>query len=250
MKSLNPKLFLAIFFLAAITTAAVAVEDPGAILDEVEAKQSSDTGKSEISMIVYPDLHDKNNHRDMRVTSYSRGTEDSYMEFIDPRSIRGLRVLSLDGNQWVYFPSTGRVRKIAAKSKNESIRGVGGDFSYEGLSGGKMKEKYELKLLESGPDTWIIEGVAKNEDNVYSRVVMTIDKEKMMMMKVEYYTEEEGHYKDLIIQEVKVIGGREVPSRMVMVNRDKESMTIIVTHTAEYDIPIDDRYFNATRFYK
>lgn len=228
----------------------ISAEDPYDIMDMVEEQQNAETVKSEISMIVYPDLHDKDNHRDMRILSYSRGDDESYMEFITPRSIKGLRILAVDGNQWVYFPSTGRVRKIAAKSKDQSVSGVGGDFSYEDLGGGNMREKYDLTLLESNSENWIIEGLSKDEDSAYSRIVMTINKDRVMMMKIEYYSEEKGHYKDLIIQKVENLGGRDVPVQMVMVNREKESMTVIVTHTAEYDIPIDDRFFNATRFYK
>jgi len=249
---MKTKIFAAVLTLLLIVVVSfvVAAEDPYEIMDMVEEQQSADTGKSEISMIVYPDLHDKENHRDMRILSYSRGEDESYMEFITPRSIKGLRILALDGNQWVYFPSTGRVRKIAAKSKDQSVSGVGGDFSYEDLGGGNMREKYDLNLLESNSENWIIEGLSKDKDSAYSRIVMTIDKDKLMMMKIEYYSEEKGHYKDLIIQKVESMGGREVPVQMVMVNREKESMTVIVIHTAEYDIPIDDRYFNATRFYK
>ncbi|MFH2115159.1 MAG: outer membrane lipoprotein-sorting protein, partial [Spirochaetota bacterium] len=88
------------------------------------------------------------------------------------------------------------------------------------------------------------------KDSVYSRIVMTIDKEKMMMMSVEYYSEQKGHYKDLLIQKTGILGGREIPVQMVMVNREKNSMTVIVTHTAEFDIPVDDRYFDATRFHR
>jgi hypothetical protein len=249
MKIITTGLILVLIF-AAGTVFLYAAEDPYDIMDMVEEQQSAETGKSEISMMVYPDLNDKENHRDMRILSYSRGDDESYMEFITPRSIKGLRILTVDGNQWVYFPSTGRVRKIASKSKDQSVSGVGGDFSYEDLGGGNMREKYNLAILESNSENWIIEGISKDEDSVYSRIVMTINKDRVMRMKIEYYSEDKGHFKDLIIQKVENLGGREVPVQMVMVNREKESMTVIVTHTAEYDIYIDDRYFNATRFYK
>ncbi len=249
MKIITTGLILVLIF-AAGTVFLYAAEDPYDIMDMVEEQQSAETGKSEISMMVYPDLNDKENHRDMRILSYSRGDDESYMEFITPRSIKGLRILAVDGNQWVYFPSTGRVRKIASKSKDQSVSGVGGDFSYEDLGGGNMREKYNLAILESNSENWIIEGISKDEDSVYSRIVMTINKDRLMRMKIEYYSEDKGHFKDLIIQKVENLGGREVPVQMVMVNREKESMTVIVTHTAEYDIYIDDRYFNATRFYK
>ncbi len=249
MKIITTGLILVLIF-AAGTVFLYAAEDPYDIMDMVEEQQSAETGKSEISMMVYPDLNDKENHRDMRILIYSRGDDESYMEFITPRSIKGLRILTVDGNQWVYFPSTGRVRKIASKSKDQSVSGVGGDFSYEDLGGGNMREKYNLTILESNSENWIIEGISKDEDSVYSRIVMTINKDRLMRMKIEYYSEDKGHFKDLIIQKVENLGGREVPVQMVMVNREKESMTVIVTHTAEYDIYIDDRYFNATRFYK
>ncbi|MFH2114656.1 MAG: outer membrane lipoprotein-sorting protein, partial [Spirochaetota bacterium] len=155
---------LTALILTAIQAASAADEDPYAIIDMVEERQNAVTGKSEISMLVYPDINDKGNHRDMRLLSYSRGQDESYMEFITPKSIQGLRILSVDGNQWVYFPSTGRVRKIASKSKDESVSGVGGDFSYEDLGGGTMREKYNLFLKESSPGTWVIEGLAKEKD--------------------------------------------------------------------------------------
>ncbi len=224
--------------------------DPVRILEMSQERHSTDTAVSEISMVVYPDLHNKDDFRQMRIMSYGRGEEDSYMEFITPRAITGLRILSLDQDQWIFFPSTGRVRKIAAKSKSSSVRGVGGDFSYEDLSGGAMEEKYHLTLVENGEENWIIEGIAKDEDSAYDRVLVTVDKEKLMLMKVEFYTDEDGHFKDLIIQKIGDIGGREVPIQMVMVNRVKESMTVIITHAAEYDVPIDERYFNPTRFYR
>jgi len=224
--------------------------DPAEILREAEDRHSADTAVSEISMVVYPDLHNKDDFRQMRIMSYGRGTTDSYMEFITPRAIKGLRMLSLDQDQWIFFPSTGRVRKIAAKSKSSSVKGVGGDFSYEDFSGGSMEEKYNLQLVGNNPENWIIEGIAKNEDSAYDRILVTVEKERVMMMKVEYYTEEDGHLKDLVIQKVGYLGGREVPIQMVMVNRKKESMTVIITHSAEYDVLIDDRYFNPTRFYR
>jgi outer membrane lipoprotein-sorting protein len=243
-------LILAGLILLVIQAASATDEDPYAIIDMVEERQNADTGKSEISMLVYPDINDKGNHRDMRLLSYSRGQDESYMEFITPKSIQGLRILSVDGNQWVYFPSTGRVRKIASKSKDESVSGVGGDFSYEDLGGGNLKEKYNLSLKESTRENWVIEGLAKADDSVYSRIVMTIDKGTMMMMKAEYHSATKGHYKDLLIQKTGILGGREIPVQMVMVNREKNSMTVIVTHSAEFDIPVDDRYFDATRFHR
>jgi len=238
-----------LIFMVSITPL-FAEEDALTIIRKMEEMQNTDTSKAEMTMIIYPDVYDKDDYRVMKVLSYSKGTEDSYMVFLEPRTIKGLSILSKGDDQWVYFPSTGRVRKIAAKSKKESVRGVGGDFSYEDMGGGSFEEKYTFSILESDNEKWVIRWLPKKANSVYEQIIVYVDKDNYLIQKVEYYTEEEGHYKDLIMKEVKRIGGRLMPTKMIMANLYKESMTVILTNSAEYDISIDDKYFNPTRFYK
>jgi hypothetical protein len=250
MKKLMMIILAAVVLLASGVVLASADEDALEIIREVERRQGSDTSKAELSMLVYPDAGDSDNLREFKVISYGRGEEDSYMQFIEPRSIKGLSILGKGGDQWVYFSSTGRVRKIAGKSKKQSVRGVGGDFSYEDLSPGNWEEKYDFRVQDSDSKQWVLEGTAKDRDSVYSRLLISVDKDSYLTTKIEYYTADEGHYKDLEMSEVKMMGGREVPTRMVMKNYEKNSMTVIITHAMQYDVPIDDKYFNPTRFYK
>jgi hypothetical protein len=250
---MNKNYFVLLLTMVFILTAGFsswAEEDALQIIRTVEEKQRTETSKAELSMLVYPDARDESNVREFKVLSYSRGEEDTYMQFIEPRSIKGLSILSKGDDQWVYFSSTGRVRKIAGKSKKQSVRGVGGDFSYEDLSAGNWEEKYDFRVLESDSRQWLLEGTAKKRDSVYSRILVAVDKERYLSTKIEYYTEDEGHYKDLEMSEIKQMGGRDVPTRMVMKNYDKDSMTVIITHAMQHDVPIDGKYFNPTRFYK
>ena len=242
--------FVSMLFLLSALVLVFAEEDALQIIREVEARQRAETSKAELSMLVYPDADDSGNVREFKVISYSKGEEDSYMQFVEPRSIKGLSILSRGGDQWVYFSSTGRVRKIAGKSKKQSVRGVGGDFSYEDLSAGDWEEKYDFRISRADSRQWVLEGLPKEKDSVYSRILISVDRQRYTSTKIEYYTEEEGHYKDLEMSEFKQMGGREVPTRMVMTNHDKNSKTVIITHAMQHDVPIDDKYFNPTRFYK
>jgi outer membrane lipoprotein-sorting protein len=160
-----------------------------------------------------------------------------------------LTILSKGDDQWIYFPSTGRVRKIASKSKDQSIQGVGGDFSYEDLSAGKWEEKYDFRIASTTDKQWVLAGTPKKESS-YSKVNLVIDKEKLMIIKVEYYKEKEGHFKDLVMEEIKVLDGREIATRMTMINYAKNSKTVIVINDAKYNVEIDEKYFNPTRFYR
>lgn len=238
-------------FLVFFVSSVYSEEDALSIIRKVDEKGSIKTSKSELSMLVYPDAGDDENVRNFRVLSYGKGDADSYMEFLSPRTIKGLKLLSKGGDQWVYFASTGRRRKIAssAKSKKQSVKGVGGDFSYEDLGGGKLEEKYSFEIQKSGKTEWVLKGEPLKEDSVYSEVRIYVDKSGYLISKIEYYTKEEGRYKDLTMDEIKVMSGREIATKMTMMNHDKGSKTVVIIHHAEYDIPIDEKYFNPARFY-
>jgi len=47
-----------------------------------------------------------------------------------------------------------------------------------------------------------------------------------------------------------MIFGKMMPSRMTMTNLVKHIKTNVIIHEAQYNIPIDDKYFNPMRFYK
>ncbi|NLY91990.1 MAG: outer membrane lipoprotein-sorting protein, partial [Firmicutes bacterium] len=96
---------------------------------------------------------------------------------------------------------------------------------------------------------WVLAGTPKKESS-YSKVNLVIDKEKLMILKVEYYKANEGHFKDLIMEEIKVLDGREIATRMTMINYSKNSKTVIVINDAKYNVEIDEKYFNPTRFYR
>jgi hypothetical protein len=235
---------------AALCIGAAFGEDALSVIRAIDAKQRSSTSRQEMTMTAYPDSGDEGNKREFTVRGWSRGDDDSYMEFVEPKSIKGLRILGKGGDNWVFFPSTGRTRKIAGTSRKDSVQGVGGDFSYEDVGGGSFESKYDFKMLKSDAATWTLEGTAKKKDGAYSKIVVTADKAKSLPTKIEFYTEEDGHFKDLAMSDFKVLGGRETATRLTMVNLKKKSKTVVVMKAVEYDIRVDEKYFNPSRFDK
>jgi hypothetical protein len=236
--------------IAAFASTLYADDDALSIIRKMEEMHRTESSRTRMTMLVYPDSNDKDDYRTMKIFSYTKGDDDTYMVFESPQAIKGLCILSKGGDQWVYFPSTGRVRKIAGKSKNATVQGVGGDFTYEDLGGGQFEEKYTFRITSSDTEQWEIEGIPTDADNSYSKVVVTVDRSSYLTRKISYHTTKDGHMKDLVMKDVKEIGGRLMPTTIIMINHVKQSMTVIVTNSAEYDVVIDDRYFNPTRFYK
>jgi hypothetical protein len=188
--------------------------------------------------------------RDMYIESYGRGEDESYMEFVSPRSIKGLRVQDLDGEVRVFFPSTGRVRRIASGQKSGSVGGVGGDFSYEDMGGGSLLEDYEFTMRREERDAYVIRGVPTNPESSYEHLVYYVEKERNVVTRVEYYTPEDGHEKTMTADSFERIEGRLVATQITMENHRKHRKTVLRIHDARFDVALDDRYFNPNRFYR
>ncbi len=79
-----------------------AEEEALSIIREVDRKQKSSTEKMEMSMFVYPDARDALKHRDFRLVPYGKGDDLTYMELLQPRNIKGLKigVCAMPGARW------------------------------------------------------------------------------------------------------------------------------------------------------
>lgn len=219
------------------------------IMRQVEAGQKAKTTAMRLSMHIFDSLEAAES-RDLLIESYGRGESASYMEFVAPRSITGLRILDLDGDIRVFFPSTGRVRRIAGGQKSSSIGGVGGDFSYEDMGGGSLMENYSFSLVEELPDRYIIRGETRDPDSSYSHVLFTVTREPLVVRQIEYFTRARGLEKTMIAEKVQFLQGRQVATVIKMINHRERRRTELRIHQVIFDSPIDDRYFDPNRFYR
>ena len=229
-----------------------AAADPEAdrIMREVDRNERSSHSSMELVMTVYDDGRVSSAGKRFSIRLLSRGEDETYMEVIEPRSIRGLRVLTLGKESRLFFPSTGRVRVIAGSSRGQSVQGVGGDFSYEDIGYGVWSDTYSFKMLETHIDRYVLEGTPKDPDPVYSRVVLTVDRSLMLPVRAEFYTPKDGHFKTLELSEFKVFDGKTVATRMEMRNRKTGSLTMVEVLDAGYRSVPDEKFFNPMRFHR
>jgi hypothetical protein len=241
---------------AALFAASAAADERGrAVIRQVDAKERSLTARSKMEMSIRP--ADGGPARNFSVLSCERSgvsgnaAEASYVEFLEPRSVRGLRILSKGSDSWVFFPSTGRVRKIAGSSRSGSVQGVGGDFSYDDLGGGAWEDDYEFIVLREGPAEWELEGTRRSKDAGYDAVRLAVDKNLMLVTKASFSSKKEGgYYKELAFSDFKDFGGRTRAGEMTMRNLKKGSSTRVALLEAEFDLKLEDRLFDPSRFDK
>ncbi|MBD3243427.1 MAG: outer membrane lipoprotein-sorting protein [Chitinivibrionales bacterium] len=228
---------------AASLSAAITVDE---ILDKVEANEEPQTSKAQVTQTVYqPDGSE--NVSKLITYGYNKG-EKGLMEYISPARIKGMKILTLnDGDDiWFYSARTGRVRKIASHQKNQSVNNS--DFSYEDLSSKDRREDYDAKLAgeekREGTACYKLDMKAKTPDEVYSRIVMWVDKERYVPIEAHFYDEDGRLWKKMLMHEIEKEAGYWTPKRIEMKNVMKGSRTVMQMEKTEYDIELQESMFS------
>lgn len=217
------------------------------IVRKVDANERNASSRMEFTMSIKP--ADGSEPRVFSLRALENADGDSMIEFSAPKTVRGMRILSREKNSWVFFPSTGRVRKIGGSSRSGSVQGIGGDFSYDDLGGGSWEEDYEFTLIGTSAATWELEGRRKTADAAYDAVRLTVDRSTFLVVKASFsLAKEGGFYKELVFSDFRDFESRRRAGKMVMKNVKKGSSTEVLLDKAEFDMPIEDRNFDPARF--
>lgn len=179
-------------------------------------------------------------------TSTDKDITKTMVVFQKPASVAGTRFLTIEipgkaADQWIYLPSLGKVRRIAASEGSASFMGT--DLSYDDLSSADRDpdlDSYQLLGEESsgGRNCWVIEAKPKSPDYQYSRMKGWIDKENYIAMKMELYDKKGKLSKIMEMGEVKDIQGRLSPTVTKMSSVQAGTSTTIYTDIMKYDDPI------------
>ncbi len=249
-KLLSGFLFLTAFIQLSSLTAQTADE----IIRMVDRRQTSSSEVTDLTMTVIDDTSRPDDAKSFRMESFSITERDdeelSVYFFREPRRMAGLAILSRNDGQWVYFPSTGRVRLLSGAARSGSVSGVGGDFSYEDLGSGNWGDNYSFTLISSSDAHWVLEGLPAAGDVNYSRILMHVDKNNFIPRRIEFYKEGRNIEKILTITEIGSFHGRENPAVIEMENPNKNSSTIIEIHDIEYDRSLEESLFHPRQFYR
>ncbi|MDR0450991.1 MAG: outer membrane lipoprotein-sorting protein [Treponema sp.] len=183
-----------------------------------------------------------------------KGNKRTVIVFQDPASVRGTRFLTLENSgkaddRWIFLPSLGRVRRIAASEGSGSF--VGTDFSYDDISSANRKadlDRHSLLREEAlnGRPCYVIESVPKDSSYQYSRMIQWIDKESRLTYRVDLYDKRSVHVKTLESMDFKDVQGRLTAMLTRMSSLTAGSSTDLKSDIVKYDDPIPETVFTTT----
>ena len=177
--------------------------------------------------------------------------EKNLIRYLEPRRVQGQATLMLNNADdiWMYFPRTGRVRKLATHAKKQKMEGS--DFSYEDMgSGDAFINDFAARRLEDEKmerhDCYTLELSRKPGAEVsYSRLVMWVMKENYLPLVIEYFDENDPalRLKRLVQSDIRTVDGIPTPMKVVMYNTIDNTRTEMQILEIEYDISLSEQMF-------
>jgi hypothetical protein len=175
--------------------------------------------------------------------------------FQQPASVAGTRFLTMNtasgaDDRWIYLPSLGRVRRIAASEGSGSF--VGTDFSYDDISSSSRSVDLDTHTLlreESlnGTACYVIQSIPKDSSYQYSKMIQWIAKDSSITLKIELYDRRNTLVKTVEMSGITNIQGRQTVTVTRMTTHAAGTSTTITNEITKYDDNIPESIFT-TRF--
>ena len=234
------EVYLSLALLLTVFSSTLLAQSATDIVRQSDQQMRGESGYSELTMtIIRPDWS-----RTMNMKSWSKGLDYSLVLITAPAKDQGSASLKRKQEMWNWLPSIERVIKIAPSMLGQSW--MGSDFTNDDLiNQSSIVVDYQHKLVKElefeGDDCWLIEAIANPDAPVvWSKVELLISKQTYLQRKVAFFDE----FDEL----VKLMGGRQLATRMEMKPVDKPGhKTQMITHEAQFDFAIDDDFFSQSQ---
>jgi len=182
--------------------------------------------------------------------SKNRG-EKNLIRYLEPRRVKDQATLLLNhaDDIWMYFPRTGRVRKLATHAKRNKIQGS--DFSYEDVgSGDTYIDEFTAVLLGmekiENADCFKIELIRKPASDIsYARCILWVNCTTFLPRVIDYFDKNNSKYakKRLIQSDFKQIDGLPTALKMEMTNLEDNTVTKMEILEVSFNLELDDKIF-------
>ncbi len=232
------------------------------IMQKVHDRPDGDSRYSEMTMTL---INKRGHERERRLRSWSMDVGDNKLDskmlmfFDSPADVEGTGFLTWDydeigkdDDRWLYLPAMKRTRRISGSSAKSDYF-MGTDFTYDDM-GSRNVDEDEHTLLRSeeyeGHLCWIIESVSKDERDIYSRKVSWIRQDCFVAMRVEYYDRKGRLHRELMLSDIEQVDGYWLAKRLHMTDVQKNHQTILMIHSPQYDLDLNENSFNVNQLEK
>lgn len=187
--------------------------------------------------------------REMTVKSWTKGNDFVIILVTAPQKDKGVVFLKREKEVWNWIPSIERNIKLPPSMMSQSWMGT--DFTNDDfVKEASIVEDYDHTILGNEiveeRNCYKIQLIPKATSSVvWGKVLLWIDKKDYLMLKAEYYDEENKLINTLLCSDIKILGGKLLPARMEMIPTEKQgNKTVMIYNSLEFDKPIEEGFFS------
>jgi len=219
----------------------------------IEKVYNRPTGDDQTSDLVMTLINKSGATRVREIKQFTKDlgeVEKSIMFFLSPADVKNTSFMSWtydsdqNDDQWIYLPALKKTKRISSDSKSDYF--MGSDFTYDDLGDRKQEDDTHQLLREEtldGKECYVVESVSKDEDYMYSKTVVWVNKANFIGVKKDFYDEDEDLLKTLTIKDVEKISDIWVITNSEMKNVQKNHRTTIILNNIQINTGISDSKF-------
>ncbi|MBM3293164.1 MAG: outer membrane lipoprotein-sorting protein [Candidatus Aminicenantes bacterium] len=196
----------------------VLLQAPAPSADEILDRVDRNAVAGNKVMVSEMTIHGRRDSRTLKSKSWIMGDEKAFTEYLEPPREKGVKMLKLGDQLWIYSPDADRTIAISGHMLRQSV--MGSDLSYEDMmEDRKLRTAYEAKVAGEATvldrPCWVLELVSRSGQAAYHTRKLWVDRERFLVLKEERYAKSGRLLKTLEVREVARMGGRWVPASAV-----------------------------------
>lgn len=181
--------------------------------------------------------------------SCNKGSDYSITLVSDPAKEKGQTFMKRKNDLWSWNPKISRLIKLPPSMLAQGW--MGSDYSNDDiLKESSIVVDYDHTFVGSeeiaGKDCYKIELIPKEDAAVvWGKVMKWISKDGSLQLKTEFYDEDDYLIRTEVCSEVKFMGDREIPTRIVVIPEEEpENQTIVTITKIVYNITVNESFFS------
>ncbi len=227
-------------FLPLLEIGAIEAEE---VITQMERNQTHGSSQIEGRFII----QDRFGSRESTFLSWSKGTEESLIEFTSPAE-RGQRILRTADEIYLYYPDAAELIRLQGAALRDSL--LGSDVSYEDMTGNRgILDDYDATLEANeeilGRDCYVVKLTARVSNIAYPLQRLWIDSSDFVTRQSEQYALSGKLLKRSITLRTVRQAGKIFPVEFEIRDQlKKRSVTTVRVEDIAVDIPVADSRFS------